>query len=88
MPRNRLSLSVRVGRKVYFVALLGALFEFLDNILLTLHVDVLRRKIMLLVNAHFGLGEVADMTHRSNNLIPRPEIFLYCFRLCRRLYYY
>lgn len=38
---------------------------------------------MLLVNAHFGLGEVADMTHRSNNLIPRPEIFLYCFRLCR-----
>ena len=88
MPRNGFTLAVRVGSEVDFSALLGAFLEFLDNVLLALHICILRLEVVILVYAHLGLGQISDVSHRSDDFVPGTEVFLYCFSLCRRLYYY
>ena len=88
MPRDSFSLAVRVGREIDHVACLGVLFQFLDYLRLVLHIDVLRREIMLHVNAQLGLRQVDYMPGGSYYVIALAEVLLNGFRLRRRLQYY
>ena len=85
MPRNRFTLAVRVRCEPDARAFLCARFQILDNILFALHFDIGRLKIVLDIHAELGFRQIAHMAHRSNDLKAGAEIFLYGFRLSRRL---
>ena len=53
MPRNCLSLAIRVGCEINGIGGFRAFFKFLYNIRFVFHIDILRFKIMLHVNAEF-----------------------------------
>ena len=81
MPRDSLSLAIRVGCEVHGIRVLSALFKLLDDIRLVLHIDILRLKIIVHINAELRLRQVDDMPRGRHDLIARAQVFLNCFRL-------
>ena len=88
VPRNSLSLSIRVGRKIYYVRCLCIFLKLFYKSSLILLVLILRLKVVVNVNSELRLRQVTDMTYRCYYGIILSEIFLNCFRLRRRLNYY
>ena len=86
MPRNRFSLAVRVRCKVNGIAFLRPLLEILDDVLLALHVEIVRCKTVFYIDSELGFRQIAHMSHGRNNLKAGTQIFLYGFRLGRRLH--
>ena len=88
VPRNSLSLSIRVGRKIYYVSCLCVFLKLFYKSRLIFLVLILRLKVVVNVNSELRLRQVTDMTYRCYYGIILSEIFLNCFRLRRRLNYY
>ena len=85
VPRNGLSLAVRVGREVDGAGRLGALFQVGDHVGAILHGQILRREVTVDIDAHRALWQVAQMPHRGHDLIVAAQIFFDCSGLRRRL---
>ena len=85
VPRNGLSLAVRVGREIDGAGRFGALFQVGDHVCAVLHGQVLRRKIAVNVYAHGALGQVTQVAHRGHDVIVAAQIFLNGSGLRRRL---
>ena len=83
MPRNRLSLTVGVGREQDAVTVCGGGFKRFYKILLVRHIDILRFKILIYINTELGFRQIAYMTHRGHYLVSAAEIFFYTLNLCR-----
>ena len=81
VPRDSFSLAVRVGREIDHVAGFCVLFQFFDDLCLILHIDVLRRKIMLHINAQLGFRQVDYMSGGGYNVIAFSEVLLYSLSL-------
>ena len=88
VPRNSFSLSIRVGRKIYYVRCLCVFLKLFYKSRLIFLVLILRLKVVVNVNSELRLRQVTDMTYRCYYGIILSEIFLNCFRLRRRLNYY
>ena len=85
VPGDGLALAVRVGREVDHVRLGGALAQLLDDVLLALDGDIVRREAVLQVHAHCALGQVAQMAHAGHDLEIPAQVLLYGSCLRRRL---
>ena len=85
VPRNGLSLAVRVGREIDGSGRFGALFQVGDHVGAILHGQILRREVAVNIDAHRALGQVAQMAHRGHDLIVAAQIFFDCSGLRRRL---
>ena len=85
VPRNGLSLAVRVGREIDGSGRFGALFQVGDHVGAILHGQILRREVAVDIDAHRALGQVAQMPHRGHDLIVAAQIFFDCSGLRRRL---
>ena len=86
MPADGFAFAVRVGRKDHAVGVFGLALQLLDELFLALDADVLRRIVMLDIDAQLGGGQVADMAHAGRNLIVIAQIFADGLRLGRRLH--
>ena len=86
VPRNRLSLAVRVGCEIDAVAGIRHLFELTDQRRLTGNVHITGLEAVLHIHTQQSLGQVADMAHRGHDLVIAAQIFLDGLRLCRRLH--
>ena len=85
MPRDRLALTVGVGREVDGVGFLRRLLQLGNELFLALDDRVLRFKIVFHVHAQPCLRQVAHVAHRGDDLIIAAEVFFDRFRLCGRL---
>ena len=85
VPRNGLSLAVRVGREIDGSGRFGALFQVGDHVGAILHGQILRREVAVNIDAHRALGQVTQMTHRGHDLIVAAQVFFDCSGLRRRL---
>ena len=85
VPRNGLSLAVRVGREIDGSGRFGALFQVGDHVGAILHGQILRREVAVDIDTHRALGQVAQMAHRGHDLIVAAQIFFDCSGLRRRL---
>ena len=86
VPRDRLPLTVRVGRQIDTIALFGVLLELLDDVLFALHIGVLRLEAVFHVHAELGLWQITNVPHGGDDIVILSQIFLNGFRLCRRLH--
>ena len=85
VPRNGLSLAIRVGREIDGAGRFGALFQVGDHVCAVFHGQVLRRKIAVNVYAHGALGQVTQVAHRGHDVIVAAQIFFNGSGLRRRL---
>ena len=86
MPRNRLSLTVRVRRQIDLLAFGGTLLELLDQLFLALDDGVLGLEVFLDIHTQLGGRQVTHVSHGGRDLVPAAEIFLYTFCFCRGLH--
>ena len=75
MPADGFALAVRVGCKQDAVALFGFGFQLLDQFLLSLDGDILRRKAVVHINAQLAGGQVPHMAHAGRNFIAPAQVF-------------
>ena len=82
MPRDRLSLAVRVSCEVDVLCSLGCAAQLGDDRGLAGQWLIVRFKIVLQIDAHLALGQVAQVAHAGLDAIIRAEIFSngLCFR--------
>ena len=83
MPGYRFSLTVRVGSEIYGFCVFAELFELVYYILVILHRNILRLKIVFYVNSKGALRQIAQVSHGGNDLIIAAEILLDRFGLSR-----
>ena len=88
MPRYSLSLSIRVGREVYYIGCLCVFLKLFYKSRLIFFVFVFRLKVIININSELRLRQGAYMTYRCYYGVILSEILFNCFRLCRRLNYY
>ena len=69
MPRDSLSLTVRVGCEIYFGCVLCFLLDLLDYIAFAADVDIMSLEIIVNINAEGGFGQVTDVSYRCDDLI-------------------
>ena len=81
MPRDSLSLTVRVGCEIYFGCVLRFLLDLFDNITLAADIDVMSLEVIIDINAEGGFGQVTNVSYRRDDLIVRAKIALYCICL-------
>ena len=82
MPRDRLSLAVRVSCKIDVLCGFGSAAQLGDDRGLAGQRLIVRFKIVLQIDAHLALGQVAQVAHAGLDAIIRAEIFSngLCFR--------
>ena len=85
MPGDCLSFAVRIACQIDLVGMLRVLLERLDEIALAAYVDVLRREVILDVDAELALRQIAQMPHGSAHHVLLSQIFLDGLGLGRRL---
>ena len=83
VPRNCLSLSIRVGCEVNLVAFFCELFKFFYKLFFTFDDFVFWCKFFLYINAESGFRQISYMSHRRNYLVISAEVFFDCFSLSR-----
>ena len=86
MPGDGLALAIGVGGQEDLARVLGLLLDLLDDVALTADIDVVGGEIVLNINPKGALGQVADVTHRGDDLVVRAEIALDGARLGGRLH--
>ena len=72
VPGNGLSLPVRVRCKIDRIRIGCGGFQFLDKGFLSPDGDILGRKVVLQVHAHFAFGQVPQMAHAGLYGVVRP----------------
>ena len=85
VPRNRLSLAVRVGRKDQAVGLLGGVGDRADLLLLVAVKLPIHGKALVRADRAVLGRQVADVAVTGQDLEVRAEVFFDCLRLCGRL---
>ena len=85
VPRNGLSLAVRVGREIDGSGRFRALFQVGDHVCTFLHGQILRRKIAVNIHAHGALGQITQVAHRGYDVVVAAQIFFNGSGLRRRL---
>ena len=85
MPGDRFALAVGIGGEIDLARVLCILLQRLDQIALAPDVDILRREVMLDVDAELTLGQVAQMSHRRTHHVFLAEVLLDRLRLRGRL---
>ena len=85
VPRDRLSLAVRVRCEIDGVAVLGGLLELADELLLAANGLIDGLEIVLDVHTELTFGKVAQVAHTGLDLVLPAQIFSDGFRLGRRL---
>ena len=85
MPADRLTLSVRVGRDVEGIGLLGGLFQLVQNLLLAWCNHVLRPEALLGIDPELGLRQIPYVAHRRLDGVGAVQILLDGLHLRRRL---
>ena len=88
MPCDRLSLAVRIACQIDLVCIFCVFFERTDEIPLAAHIDVLRCKFILDINAELTLRQIAQMPHGGSHDIVLSEMTFDGLCLCRRLHNY
>ncbi len=86
VPRNRLPLTVEVGRQVDSGSGLGELLELVDDLVLAADRRVIRPEIVLEVDPELALRQVADVPHRSAHHVVRAQVLVDRPRLGRTLH--
>jgi hypothetical protein len=86
MPADGFTFTVRVGRQQHTVGVLGLALQLFDELFLAFDADVLRRIVMLDVDAQLGGGQIADVAHAGRNFVVFAQIFADGLRLGRRLH--
>ena len=86
MPADGFAFTVRVGRQQHTVGVLGLALQLFDELFLAFDADVLRRIVMLDVDAQLGGGQIADVAHAGRNFVVFAQIFADGLRLGRRLH--
>ncbi len=76
VPGNRLPLAVRVSRQVNLLGSLHARLEILHNLGLVTRNQVLRREIVVDIDAELALGQVPDVPHRRLDLESPSQVLL------------
>ena len=76
MPGNSLALAIRVGCEEDLACVLGLLLDLLDDVALAADVDVVSGEVILDVYAQRAFGQVADVTHRGDDLVVGAQIAL------------
>ena len=61
MPGNGFAFAVRVCCEKDFIGILRFFFERADDIAFAADIDIMRRKVILDINAERAFGQVADM---------------------------
>ena len=74
VPGNRLALPVRVRCQIHGFGLIRSLFQFLDQILFSLHRDIVRIKTVQ-IHTHRALWQITQVTHAGLDHIVRTQIF-------------
>ena len=85
VPRDRLSLAVRVSCEIDVLTFFCAVAQLLDDGLLACQRAVFRLEIMLDVHAQRALRQIAQMAHAGLDLVVRAKIFPDGLCLRRRL---
>ena len=75
MPRDRFAFAVRVGGEDHFASGIDALFEILDRFDFVARNEVLRREVVVDIDAERAFRQVADVTHRRLDRIAAAEVF-------------
>ena len=83
VPRNCLSLTVRVSCQIHALNLFSGFSEIGNYGFLALQRHILGLKIVIDIYTHFAFGQVPQMAHAGLYLIIRAQIFSYGLRLCR-----
>ena len=86
VPGNGLALAIGVGCEEHLVRVLGFLLDLLDDIALSADIDIVGGEIVFNIHAQGALGQITNVTHRSNDLVVRTEIALDGARLGGRLH--
>ena len=86
MPADGFAFTVRVGRQQHTVGVFGLALQLFDELFLAFDADVLRRIVMLDVDAQLGGGQIADVAHAGRNFVVFAQIFADGLRLGRRLH--
>ena len=86
VPGYGLAFAVRVGREIDDGGLLAGGLQFVNQFLLFLDRDVLRRKAVFDIHAKLTLGQVTQMPHRGGHAIIAAQIFFNGFCLGRRFH--
>ncbi len=69
MPGNGFTFTVGIRGEVNSFGLLGCLFELSNDFFLPLYNIIFRREVILKVDSHLRLGQVANMPDRSHDVI-------------------
>ncbi len=85
VPADGLALAVGVGRDVNVRRVFRGLLELLDDLLARFDGFVLLGEVVVDVHTQLALGQIADVTHRRDDLVVAAEIFVDGLRLRRRL---
>ena len=85
MPSDRLAFAVRIACQIDLGGALRILLQRLDEIALAADIDVLRRKVVLNVDAELALRKIAQMPHGRPHHVFLAKILLDRLRLRRRL---
>ena len=86
VPGDGLALAVRVGREIDGLGALGGLFQFVNELRLIAHGDILGLEAVFDVHAHLALGQIPQVAHGGRDLIVPTQIFFNGLRLGRRLH--
>ena len=87
MPADGLPFAVRVGRHEDRVGVLGGVLQLLEDLLAAGDDLVGRLEALLDVDAELALRQVADVSHRRDDLVVPAEILVDGLRLRRRLHH-
>ena len=87
VPADRFAFAVRVGRDVDVSGIFGRVSQLLDDLLARRNRLVLFRKLVLDVHAQLALGQIADVSHRRDDLVVAAQVFVDRLRLRRRLHH-
>src|SRR6267378_1023367 len=86
MPGYRFTFSIRIRREEHAISSLGRLLDLGKGLRLLLNSDVLRREVVVDVDAQLALGQVAQMPDGRFDGITAPQILADRFRFCRGLH--
>ena len=62
MPRDSLSLTVRVGREEYLCCIFGVFLDVLNEIAFSANVNIMSFEIIIYVNTEGAFGEIANVS--------------------------
>ena len=83
MPRNSLSLTVRVGCKIYGIGFFDKFFKFRYKVSLSADGDILRFVVILDIDSEGALGQIANMALACCYFKIFTKEFFNCLNFCR-----